>query len=192
MSDWRPLAPELPAVRARAPRLRRAAAARGLRSACGTRARRTPQPPACPSALILQGAERTASYARAPSASPDALRYLAVVTNLASACRYGEEGVDVDLAFDLIVERGPALAGDAVELTYFVATIGPDEADPLQAAAELRDRRSPPTRRSPASREQLTAAAAGGHARARRGLRLYLGFQLDDAELQQRLQPLLR
>ena len=72
------------------------------------------------------------------------------MTNLASACSYGAEGVDVDLAFDLIAERGPAFAGDAADLTYFVATIAPDGEILVQAGAELRDRRSAPRRRPPA------------------------------------------
>ncbi len=150
-----------------------------------------PQPPACPGALILQGAERTAAYADGAAATPAAQRYLAMVTNLRSACRYDEAGVDVDLAFDLIVERGPALGGDAVELTYFIATIGPGEAIldkqlltseiAFSAAEQVAGSAEELTLRLPAVAPENGAAYA-----------LYLGFQLDDAELDQRLQPLLR
>jgi hypothetical protein len=151
----------------------------------------SPQPPACPGALILQGAERTTAYAEGAAADPQAQRYLAVVTNLASACNYLEGAVDVDLAFDLIVERGPALEGDSVELTYFVATMGPGEeilAKQLLSSAIAFEA----AERVAGSREQLTlrlpaVTPADGAAYA-----LYLGFQLDGAELDQRLQPLLR
>ena len=86
-------------------------------SPCSTSAP-PPPPPVCPTALFLQGAERTASYRPGSERQPDALRHLAVMTNLASGCRYGEDGVDMDLAFDLIAERGPALAGISAELQF--------------------------------------------------------------------------
>jgi hypothetical protein len=158
--------------------------------ACGTSAPQTAAP-ACPTALFLQGAEHTASYRPGAGRQPDALRHLAVMTNLASGCRYGAEGVDVDLAFDLIAERGPAFAGDSADLTFFVATIAPD--------GEIR------------SKQVLSSAIAFGADEAAAGMseqltvrvpavtpeqggayRLYLGFQIDEAELQSRRQPLLR
>ena len=94
-----------------------------LLGGCASKEPPPPAPPACPSALILQGAERTASFSGGATERPEALEHLAVVTNLSSACRFDDAGVDIDLAFDLIAERGPALAGDAVELTFFVATL---------------------------------------------------------------------
>ena len=96
-------------------------------AACASDQSPAPSPPACPTTLILQGAERTAAYAPGVEASPSALQHMAVLTNLATACRFVEDGVDVDLAFDLIVERGPAMAGETAELTYFVATLGPGD-----------------------------------------------------------------
>ena len=60
--------------------------------------------------------------------SPDQLRYLAVLTDLQQLLpllrRRQGQGVDVDLSFNLIAERGPALLGQAEEVTYFVATRG--------------------------------------------------------------------
>jgi hypothetical protein len=146
---------------------------------------------ACPGVLILQGAERTAAYAEGAAGKPDGQRYLAVLTNLRSACGYDETGVDVDLAFDLIVERGPALAGNGVELTYFIATMGPGE-EILDKQLLTSDIEFTGDEQVAGSAEQLTLrlptvspADAVGHA-------LYVGFQLEDAELDQRLQPLLR
>jgi hypothetical protein len=146
---------------------------------------------ACPGALILQGAERTAAYAEGADARPEEQRYLAVLTNLRSACRYDETGVDVDLAFDLIVERGPALAQNSVELTYFIATVGPNE-EILDKQLLTSDIEFVGEEEVAGSAEELTLrlptvspADAAGHA-------LLLGFQLDETELDQRLQPLLR
>lgn len=158
--------------------------------ACASSETAAPVPPPCPGALILQGAERTSDYAGAED-SPSALRHLSVVTNLASACRFGDEGVDVDLVFDLIAERGPALQGDAVELTYFVATVGPagevlskqlfDSEIAFEGGEEVAG-----------VAEQLTLRLPPTAAERAEDYVVYLGFQLDHTELEQRLQPLLR
>lgn len=150
-----------------------------------------PQAPACPSALILQGAERTAAYAPGADPSPSALQHMAVLTNLATACRFVEDGVDVDLAFDLIVERGPAMAGDAAELTYFVATLGPGEE--VLAKQLLSSEIAFETEERVAGMvEQLTYRLPSVIAGQGQDYLIYLGFQLDPAELDQRLQPLFR
>ena len=159
-------------------------------AACGSTPPPPQAPPACPAALLLDGADRTTSYRPGEDRSPKALRYLAVLTHLKSTCRYQEQGVDVDLALDLIAQRGPAGGGDPVQLTYFIATIGPDrqilskqmfnseivfaKGEDLAGVAEQLTLRLPPLKP-----EQ--AAAYG----------LYLGFQLSDAELQERLKPIL-
>ena len=63
-----------------------------------------PPPPACPTALFLDGAEQTAVFTPGAGTDPrpDQLRYLAVLTDLTSTCRYDEDssapGVDVDLS----------------------------------------------------------------------------------------------
>ena len=149
-----------------------------------------PAPPACPSAAILQGAERTATYA-GDSDSPDTLEYLAVVTNLTSACRFVPDGVDVDLGFDVIAERGPAMSGDEVELTYFVATLGPTgEVLAKQLLSSEIDFAG--EERVAGIAEQLTYRLPAVTAGQGQDYLIYLGFQLDPAELEQRLQPLLR
>jgi hypothetical protein len=150
-----------------------------------------PLPPACPGALILQGAERTAVFTPGAGNRPSALQHLAVVTNLASACRFGEAGVDVDLAFDLIVERGPAMAGDAVELTYFVATLGP--AGEVLAKQLLTSEIAFEGEEQVAGvAEQLTYRLPSVSAGQGQDYDIFLGFQLDPAELDQRLRPLFR
>jgi len=157
---------------------------------CGTSAPQPP-PPVCPTALLLQGAERTASYSPGAERRPAALHHLAVMTNLASGCRFVEAGVDLDLAFDLIAERGPAFPGGAVDLSYFVATIGPERQIlskqvfsseiPFAGNEDLAGVSEQLTLRLPAVTPEQGQAYA-----------VYLGFQLDEAELEERLQPLLR
>jgi len=172
---------------------RRGALALGALALAGCASDQSPAPraPACPSALILQGAERTAAYTPGADAGPSALQHIAVLTNLASACRFGEDGVDVDLAFDLIVERGPAMAGAAAELTYFVATLGPG--DEVLAKQLLTSEIAFETEERVAGMaEALTYRLPAVTAGQGQDYLIYVGFQLDPAELDQRLQPLLR
>ena len=150
-----------------------------------------PQPPACPPTLILQGAERTAAYSPGADPTPSALQHMAVLTNLASACSFGGDGVDVDLAFDLIAERGPAMTGDTAELTYFVATLGPGE-EVLAKQLLTSEIAFEPEERVAGIAEELTYRLPSVTAGQGQGYLIYLGFQLDPAELDQRLQPLFR
>lgn len=160
-------------------------------AACASDEGPAPRPPACPPTLILQGAERTAAYAPGADPSPSALQHIAVLTNLATGCRFGEDGVDVDLAFDLIVERGPAMAGEAAELTYFVATLGPG--DEVLAKQLLTSEIAFETEERVAGMaEALTYRLPSVTAGQGQDYLIYVGFQLDPAELDQRLQPLLR
>ncbi|RPI54099.1 MAG: hypothetical protein EHM56_06580, partial [Chloroflexi bacterium] len=84
-----------------APAIPIAAALLALLAACGTSSPQ-PAPQACPTVLFLKGAERTADYRPGPDPRPADLRYLAVLTDLVSVCRYEDDGVDVALRFNLI------------------------------------------------------------------------------------------
>ena len=125
---------------------------------------------------------------------PDELRYIAVLTDLSSSCRYYSDdtgqGVEVDLSFKLIAERGPALSGTE-EVTYFVATVGPGNQIfsrdvlsgdlPFAGDSERVGLSEDLTLRLPS----ITAAQSGAYT-------LYVGFQLDDAQLEREQQPTLR
>ena len=161
-------------------------------AACGSSDPEAPPPP-CPTALLLDGAERTSAYGGAEP-RPDELRYLAVLTDLSSACRYYDDangqGVDVDLSFKLIAERGPALSGSE-EVTYFVATLGPD--GQILARDVLRgDLPFAGDEERVGLSEALTLRLPSVTPSEAADYTLYIGFQLDDAELRRREQPLLR
>ena len=163
-------------------------------AACGSAEPELPPPP-CPTALLLDGAERTSAY-RSGAAAPSQndLRYVAALRDLTSACRYFDDGtragVDVDLTFNLIAERGPALAG-VEELTYFVATVGPGRQ--IRSEQVLNgdlafgegEQRTGWTEELTLRLPSITPAQASDYT-------LYVGFKLDDAELRRREQPLLR
>ncbi len=120
------------------------------------------------------------------------MRYLAVLTDLESACRYDKDGVgvDVDLAFKLIAERGPAFEGPQVDLTYFIATLGPDQqvldkqlfdSDVVFEDGQLAGTAEELTLRFPS----IPIADGGAYT-------LFIGLQLDDAEIDRRMRPLLQ
>ena len=120
--------------------------------------------------------------------------YIAVLADLSSSCRYynddSGQGVDVDLNFKLIAERGPALSGNE-EVTYFVATVGPGNQIvsrdvlsgdlPFTEGAERVGLSEDLTLRLPS----ITAAQG-------RAYTLYVGFQLDEAQLERQQPPALR
>ncbi len=161
-----------------------------LLAACSSSPPPSP-PPACPAALVLDGAERTTSYRPGSDRSPSALRYLAVLSHLQSTCHYDDKGVDVDLALDLIAQTGPAATGDPVQLTYFVATMGPDR---RVLSKQLFDSEIVFAKDEDLAgvAEQLTLRLPAVTPEQASAYNLFLGFQLDEAELERRLQPLLR
>lgn len=163
-------------------------------AACGSAEPELPPAQACPAALLLNGAERTSAYRAGAEGRADALRYVAILTDLSSSCRYYSDatgqGVDVDLSFKLIAERGPALS-TSEEVTYFVATVGPGNQIfsrdvlsgdlPFTGDAERVGLSEDLTLRLPS----ITAEQGGAYT-------LYIGFQLDDAQPERERQPTLR
>jgi hypothetical protein len=155
-------------------------------SACGSS---DPEPPAapCPTALLLKGAERTADYVSGSNPRPADLRYLAVLKDLVSLCRYEDTGVDVALRFNLFAEQGPAYGGGPLQLTYFVASLGPDQqilSKPLfDAVIEF-----PEGQRRAGSSQEMTVHMPGVTPAAGQQYGVFVGFQLDDAEMRRRLE----
>jgi hypothetical protein len=154
----------------------------------------TPELPlACPAALFLDGAERTSVYRAGAGTqpNPDQLRYLAVLSDLSSACRYVDEGVEIDLTFSLTAGRGPAFSGTPETVTYFIATVGPDQRilkrDAYSAELDFAEGYA-----GARWSEQLTLLLRSITPGQGSYYTLFIGFQLDDEELKRREQPLLR
>jgi hypothetical protein len=148
-------------------------------------------PPPCPTVLVLKGAERTAGYRPGANPRPADLEYLAVLTDLVSVCRYDDAGVDVGLRFNLIAEQGPAFATGPLRLSYFVATLAPDQTV-LSKNVFVSHVAFPAETGIAGNAEQMTVRMPGVEPDAGAGYRVYLGFQLDDAEMRRRLQATFR
>lgn len=128
---------------------------------------------ACPPAQIAVPSDRIGH-----SAENGDLRFVAIMDELASSCRRDDEDIEVDIAFTMSAERGPAFEDQPVRLTYFLATVDPKrqivdkqildvqlDFDPDQQVSALREE---VILRLPASTE-----ASGAN------YSLYLGFQPD-------------
>ena len=128
---------------------------------------------ACPPAQIAVPADQIGHNNR-----DGELRFVARMGELASSCRQEEDDVEVDIAFTMSAERGPAFEDRSVGLVYFLATVDPNRAIidkqilnvqldflPDQPISALREE---VTLRLPASTE-----ASGAN------YNLYLGFQPD-------------
>lgn len=162
---------------------------------CGTSAPEPPPAP-CPAAVILEGADRTAAYRAGAEARPSEMRYIAALRDLTSACRYYSDadgaGVDVDLTFNLIAERGPAMSGSQ-DVSYFVQVVGPDARIVPGAQWMLHgDLGFEEGQDRVGWSESLTFRLPTVTSDGGSGYTLYVGFPLDDAELARRKQPLLR
>lgn len=138
--------------------------------------------------LLLKGAERTADYRPGPATRPADLRYLAVLSDLVSACRYDGAGAEVGLRFNLIAEQGPAYDGGPLRLTYFVASLGPDQqvlSKPLfEADVEFAEGQP-----HAGSTQEMTLLMPNVTEAAGPQYSVLVGFQLDDAEMRRRLEP---
>jgi hypothetical protein len=138
--------------------------------------------PACPRAFIIDGASRVAVPAPTVTEDPQALRYVAALSDIRSECRHDDSAIEVDVGFNLLAQRGPALEGDRVNLTYFVATIGPDQAI-LGKQTFTAEVRFPEERPVAGTFEALTLRIPVASTDAETLPQLYVGFQLDPAEL---------
>ena len=149
---------------------------------------RSQMPPACPTAVLLEGAENISTHVPASGRRPEDLQLVAALSGLVSACQVAGPDVDVALAFNVLGERGPAYGTPPVRLTYFIATVGPDRriVDKQLFDIELA---IPPDQVTAGLRETLTLRLPGmGQAEAARH-RIYVGFQLDEAARRERLEP---
>jgi hypothetical protein len=152
-----------------------------------------PSSAACPAALFLDGAEQTAVYSAGAGMepNPNQLRYQAVLSNLSSACRYVDEGVEMDLTFNLTAGRGPAFSSTPEEVTYFIATLGPDQRilnrDAYSAELDFEEGYA-----GARWSEQLTLLIRSITPAQGSYYTLFIGFQLDDEQLERRQQPALR
>jgi hypothetical protein len=82
---------------------------------------------ACPSAVTLRPLAQTAVFGQAPERRPDNVAFYGILSEADLKCEYTPGALHMNLDVIVVGERGPAAAGDVVDLNYFVAVTGPDQ-----------------------------------------------------------------
>ena len=82
--------------------------------------------PRCPQVLLLGDASDLVRFLESPGRANGNVEYEARFTGYHGSCEYSERGVDVQLATEIEVERGPAGTDGAIDFSYFLAL--PDRA----------------------------------------------------------------
>lgn len=149
-----------------------------------------PLPPICPDAAVLEGANSIAAFDGADQRQSE-LRHLAVISDLVDSCAYDDGGVAVDLSFKLIAERGPRHGDGPLELRYFVATVAPGarilDKQVLESAIVF-----PAGEPNAGVSEDLTLRIPNVTVDDGSAYRVFIGFQLDEAQLEQQSRPFFR
>jgi hypothetical protein len=155
-----------------------------LLAGCGTSEPAREEQLICPRPAIVNGLDQSDEYKPGADGQPEALRWIAQMQNIGGGCSY-DDGVDVHLSIDLIVEPGPAFQNQPVNLRYFVAVAGPDE--------QLIDKQMytsvvtiPPGAQRGGSQESFTQHYDNILPAQGAGYRIYFGFDLPEPEAMRR------
>jgi hypothetical protein len=81
---------------------------------------------ACPKVGILSDAAKVTLFRPGSGNGQTDVVAHAVVGDYTGSCTYDETGVTIDISLALVAERGPALTGTQIPLSYFVAISKPD------------------------------------------------------------------
>lgn len=90
---------------------------------------KTPPTASCPSAVVLRPLSQTAMFAPGAARQPMGVAFYGVLSEVDARCEAQGGAVHASLDVIVIGERGPAAGkGDSVDLQYFVAVTGADQA----------------------------------------------------------------
>jgi hypothetical protein len=88
-----------------------------------------PPPAACPSAAILHPLAQTAVFAPGAARQLMGVAFYGILSDVSAKCERSGDSLRVSLDVVVIGERGPAAGGGTgVDLQYFVAVTGPNQA----------------------------------------------------------------
>jgi hypothetical protein len=103
-------------------------------SGCGWFSSSSPAPAApsvasCPTVTILRPLSQTAVFAPGAERQPTGVAFYGILSEVDSKCTRSGDAVLVTLDTVIVGERGPAAgAATGIDLQYFIAATGPDEA----------------------------------------------------------------
>jgi len=128
---------------------------------------------ACPPAQIAVPADRI-GY----NGQDGELRFVAVMDQLVSSCRQDEGDLEIDIAFTMSAEPGPAFEDQPVQLTYFLATVDPNRTIVDKQILDVELDVDPDLPVS-AVREEVTLRLPASTEASGANYDLYIGFQPD-------------
>jgi hypothetical protein len=83
---------------------------------------------ACPGAAVLKPLSQTATFAGpGDGMRPTDVVYYGILSEINAKCSTNGDTLHASLDVIIAAERGPATKGDSVDLTYFLAVVGPGE-----------------------------------------------------------------
>lgn len=149
-----------------------------------------PPPVVCPAAVPLEGAHRKTDFAPGVARAAGSIRWVAAINQISTRCERADGGRELELRFAVVAEAGPAFDGAPVVLDLLVAAVGPDQR--IQGRRRLGVRLDLEGASGRAGQIETLTFALPGDGSRRRAERFYVGFQLDQGEIRERLQRLRR
>ena len=139
-------------------------------------AREIKAPASCPSAVILRPLSQTAVFGADQPHQPAGVAFYGALSEVNSECDRSGDSLRLKLDVVIVGERGPAAAKyNAIDLSYFVAVTGPDQAILGKRQFPVRITIPDNTRRAAVSDHLEETIALGG--RAPGDLSIVIGFQ---------------
>ncbi len=136
---------------------------------------------ACPKVGILRDASQVALY-RPGGTGPADVQARAQIMDYAGNCTYDKTGVTVDVSLVMVAERGPAMVGTTLPLSYFAAVVSPDGSVGVRQPFETTIEFNGNTPRA-GSREDLQPHIPLAKGADARGYQVVVGFSLTQAQL---------
>jgi hypothetical protein len=135
-----------------------------------------PPPAACPSTVILRPLRQTAIFAAGAPHQPTGVAFYGLLSEVDTKCDQTANGLHAALDVIVIGERGPAAGtGDSVDLQYFVAVTGADQAILSKRSFTVRIPIPADAKRAGVTDHIEEMIPLGGHAPG--DLSIVLGFQ---------------
>ena len=136
---------------------------------------------ACPKVGILRDANQVALFRPGGKNAAD-VQARAQIVDYAGNCTYDETGVTVDVSLVLVAERGPAMIGSSLPLSYFAAIVTPEGAIGTRQPFDTTIDFTGNTPRA-GSREDLQPHIPLAKGVDARGYQVLVGFRLTQAQL---------
>ncbi|MSP82712.1 MAG: hypothetical protein EXQ94_07230 [Alphaproteobacteria bacterium] len=142
------------------------------------------KPVTCPIVYVVGEAGKITQYREGSGTDLTEVRFAAAIADFNWACEYDDDGsIDIEIAIDFSAFRGPAAADDVGRFPYFVVIADPDREilakQEFTLVVEFAGNSTTQIQRRIAGATFYVHDPDNGAAH-----QLYIGFQLDEAQLE--------